>query len=351
MSRLIRPVTLILGLLLALSFALIPLEGELYKAMVRPPEPVIPLDEELPESTPITTLAEVVPLSSSTNLPSPTIEVLPSSTATVMPSATFTVTPVPTQTATPTTTPTLKPTATPTLSPDVWKNWPVMPSVNEDIRLLYQVSVEKGLTDPHAFSVLGDCQSEAEAFLGVFDTSPTLVKTMADDLQAIIAQYSGSFNRYNPAAKSGSSAGSLLYAPWNDNKEGKCKNGETPIDCELRVHRPSIVFVHIGTHFETPDRNLAYMKTIIKKVIAAGAVPVMVTKADNLEHNEFVNKNIARLAAEFGLPTWNFWASVQDLPSQGLKVNGMHLTDAGNVVHQMGALRALEAVWNALRQG
>lgn len=348
MYRFLRPVTLILGLLLALSFAFNPLESKLYNAMMRPPEPVTRVDEELTENKPNLGSAEIVPLNS-TIQPSPIHEVNPSSTATVLPTATFTVTPTPTQTLTPTSNPTVKPTDLPTLSPDDWEKWPVMPNVYEGNRQLYQISLEKGVTDPHAFSVLGDCQSEAEAFLGVFDTSPALVKTMADDLQAIIAQYSGSFNRYNPAAKSGSSAGSLLYPPWNDNKEGKCANGETPIDCELRVHRPSIVFIHIGTHFETPERNLSYMTTIIKKVLAAGAVPVMVTKADNLENNEFVNMNIARLAAEFGLPTWNFWASIQDLPSQGLKINGMHLTDPGNVVHQIGALRALEAVWHAVR--
>lgn len=218
-------------------------------------------------------------------------------------------------------------------------------TISADLRSLYQRSVAQGLIDPHAFSVFGDCQAETEAFLGVFDTSPGLVARMADDLQETVAQFQGSFYRYNPAAKSASSAGSLLYAPWNDNKEGKCESGETPVDCELRVHRPSIVFIHTGTHFESKERNFSYLSIIIEKVLQAGAVPILVTKADNLEGNNFVNHNIAALAAQFDLPLWNFWASVQELPSNGLVPDGMHLTKDGNTVHQIDALRVLGQVW------
>ena len=227
-------------------------------------------------------------------------------------------------------------------------DFPAMPGgVSQTLRNAYLAGVAEGRIDPHAFSIFGDCQGEADAYLGVFDTSPGLVEKMADDLKEFVRQFSGSFSRYNPAAKSGSSAGSLLYAPWNDNKEGKCAKGESPVDCELRVHRPSIVFIQLGTHFETPDRNLAYLTTIIKKVQAKGAVPILVTKADNLEGNNFVNRNIATLASKFDLPLWNFWASVQGLPSRGLEPNGMHLTKSGNTVHQIDALRVLGLVWQS----
>ena len=74
----------------------------------------------------------------------------------------------------------------------------------------------------------------------------------------------------------------------------------------------------------------------------------MVTKADNLELNEFVNENITDLAVEYGLPLWNFWSSVQDLPSHGLQPDLMHLTDAENGVHQVDALRVLGIVWEAV---
>jgi hypothetical protein len=241
--------------------------------------------------------------------------------------------------------------ALPTLDPAVWKSWPVFPgAVSAQLRQAYQEAVARGSIDPQAFSVFGDCQSEADSFLGVFDTSPALVNTMNEDLQDIVAQFSGSFYRYNPAAKSGSSAGSLLYAPWNDNKEGKCQEGETPVDCELRVHQPSIVFIHLGTHFEPQARNLSYLTTIVEKILATGAVPIMVTKADHLEgSSEYVNLDIATLAVKYQLPVWNFWASVQELPDQGLQPAGMLLTKDGTTVHQVGALRMLGLVWEAVR--
>lgn len=187
-------------------------------------------------------------------------------------------------------------TALPTLSAALWKEWPVLPEyVSAELRLRYQSAIAQGRINSRAFSVFGDCQSEAEAFLGVFDSSPGLVETMSADRREIVAQFQGSFLRYNPAAKSGSSAGSLLYAPWNDNKAGQCLPGETPADCELRVHQPSLVFIHLGTHFETKARNFNYLSVLIEKVLATGAVPVLVTKADNLEQDERATK------------TWRCW--------------------------------------------
>jgi hypothetical protein len=292
---------------------------------------------------------ELIPITGGSEAPTQTAAQPP--TATIQRAPTNTLPPAKTAISSPSPAPTIVIVQAPTnFPPDRWKEWPVMPqSVSPALRAAYQQAVSQGRIDPKAFSIIGDCQGESDGFLGVFDTSPGLVSTMAEDLQGYIRQFTGSFNRYNPAAKSGSSAGSVLYAPWNDNKEGKCTAGETPLDCELRVHRPSIVFIQLGTHFEPPDRNMLYMTTIIQKVMATGAVPILVTKADNLEGNEFVNGNIAKLATQFNLPLWNFWASVQTLPSHALKPGGMLLTPDGNTVHQVGALRVLGAVWSAVR--
>lgn len=278
----------------------------------------------------------------------PTKRPLPSSTRRVSPSPQVTPTPKPLPSSSSIEPP---PTAVlPGLSAELWKEWPVMPgTISADLRSLYQRSVAQGLIDPHAFSVFGDCQAETEAFLGVFDTSPGLVARMADDLQETVAQFQGSFYRYNPAAKSASSAGSLLYAPWNDNKEGKCESGETPVDCELRVHRPSIVFIHTGTHFESKERNFSYLSIIIEKVLQAGAVPILVTKADNLEFDERVNQNLSVLAVKYQLPLWNFWASVHYLDDNGLKEDKMHLTEEATTVHQLGALQVLSWAWREVR--
>lgn len=233
------------------------------------------------------------------------------------------------------------------LPPEQWKEWPVMPVVSAEMRAVYQRGLKQG-NNPRAFSVLGDCQSQPEVFMGVFDSDPEVIAALPESLRETVNHFAGSFDRYSPTVKDGTTEGALLWAEWNDNKEKKCTHGETPLDCELRVHRPSIVFIHIGTHWEA--RNYRYLKEIIERVLDHGAVPVMVTKADNRELDERVNQNIAILAAEYNLPMWNFWASVQHLPDNGMKRNSdMYLSDAGMEIHRAGALDALDAVWRAVR--
>jgi hypothetical protein len=281
-----------------------------------------------------------------------TVEPAPiQASSTPVATVTAAVTQVSSTTPEPSSAPTDAPPATATATPDAaaWKEWPVIPTIPADMRAIYERGLAQGTIDPNAFSVLGDCQSEANDFLGVYENNPELVSTLPKNLQETVANFAGSFNRYNPAAKSGSSAGSLLYAAWNDNKEGACLYGETPVDCELRVHRPSIVFIHTGTHYETQERNWYYLTIIIDKILARGAIPVLVTKADNLELDEHINQNMAKLAVKYGLPLWNFWSSVQSLPDHGLDPDLMHLTAAGHIVHRLGALDMLNTVWRAVR--
>jgi hypothetical protein len=89
-------------------------------------------------------------------------------------------------------------------------------------------------------------------------------------------------------------------------------------------------------------------------------VPVLSTKADNLEKDESINAIIARLAQEYDIPLWNFWAAVQGLPSAGLQPDGAHLTFASpffdlpdNMEHawpvrNLTALQTLDSLWRGL---
>ncbi|MCL5429040.1 MAG: hypothetical protein M1347_04450 [Chloroflexi bacterium] len=272
-----------------------------------------------------------------------------------MPEVAHTATERPTQQLTATKSPVSGSTATPTPATSRtpaaatadWKSWPVLPTVSAEMQDVYRLGLEKG-NDPHAFSVLGDCQSLPEAFLGPYDSDPSTVAALPDYLQETVDNFSGSFDRYSPTVKDGTTAGALLWGEWNDNKEKQCQPGETPLDCELRVHRPSIVIIHIGTHWET--RNYRYLTIIVEKIIEHGAVPVLATKADNRELDERVNQDIADLAQEFDLPIWNFWATMQHMPNDGIYLNSTwELTDEAKEIHRLSALEALDAVWRAVR--
>ncbi len=229
-----------------------------------------------------------------------------------------------------------------------WKDWPVEPQVSDEMRRLYQAGLAQG-TNPRAFSILGDCQSEPPVFLGIYDSDPNAYLDLPSHLQETVRQFAGSFNRYSPTVKDASTAGALLWAEWNDNRDRQCRPGETPIDCELRVHRPSIVLIHIGTHWEA--RNKHYLELLIQKIEEAGAVPVLATKADNRELDERINREMAELAVEQNLPLWNFWGTLKTFPNHGLVQNSdMYLNGVSIEIHRRSALEALDLLWRELNQ-
>ena len=60
-----------------------------------------------------------------------------------------------------------------------------------------------------------------------------------------------------------------------------CNQGESPLDCELRVWRPSVVFVSMETWWsEKPAQEYdKYMRRVIERILASGAVPIIATNA------------------------------------------------------------------------
>lgn len=234
------------------------------------------------------------------------------------------------------------------LDPNDWKNWSVIPQVDPSIRAIYAYGQTLG-NDPYAFSIFGDCQSRPAAFFGVFETDQDVVKNLSPELQATVANFQGSFNRESPTSQDGTTPGALLWTQWHRGEYG-CTFDETPVQCELRIHRPSFVLIQIGTHFES--RNTEYLRKIIMQLIDAGVVPILATKADNREKDERINRDMALLASEYDLPLWNFWAAVSELPNRGLYTRAdrplqgdIYLTDEAAILHRMTGLEALNAVW------
>jgi len=272
----------------------------------------------------------------------------PTATATVVPTEAA----APTETASP-------PTATPTLAPDAWQGFPVVPAVSRTAREIYARGLALG-NDPHAFSVIGDCEGTPNRFLGPFDYSPNYYR-LGDYayLEAAIDQFAGSFGRISLAANSGFTTSMVLSQFWAH--PSFCQAGETPLTCEIRVHRPSIAFVMVGTmdyvQAEAYEEN---MRRILDALIESGVVPILSTKASNLEGDWRINAITARLAYEYDLPLWNFWRAVQPLTGHGLRPDGMHITWGYNFFddpaamrngwpwRNLTALQALEAVWGAV---
>jgi len=237
------------------------------------------------------------------------------------------------------------------LDPANWKSWPVIPIVPERAREIYLLGQSLG-NDPHAFSVFGDCQSEPDVFMGIYETDPVALAELPQDLQQTVAWFSGSFNRLSPTVRGGTTAGALLWPQWHENKF-TCTIYESPLQCELRIHKPSFVIIHVGTHYE--NRNEQYMRSILDQLFAAGIVPILATKADDRELDDHVNTQYAQLAVEYKIPFWNFWAAVDGLPNRGLYTRpdatyqgDLYLTDEAAAFHRLTALQTLNAVWRAV---
>jgi len=258
----------------------------------------------------------------------------------------------------PSVTPSAYPTEIPTpkaTAPDPvdWKDWTVIPSVDPSLQNVYERGLSLG-NNPHAFSIFGDCQARPDEFFGVFETDPTVLSSLSPELQATVDYFKGSFNRESSTAQDGTTPGALLWTQWHRGEYG-CTFDETPVSCELRIHRPSFVIIQIGTHFES--RNAEYLRRIIDQLLDAGVVPILATKADNREKDERINRDMALLAAEYDLPLWNFWAAVSDLPNRGLYTRDdrplqgdIYLTEEAAQRHRMTGLETLNAVRRAVTE-
>jgi len=221
------------------------------------------------------------------------------------------------------------------LPPDYWMSLPIIPSVSEFARETYHEGVGMG-RDPHAFSKIGDCQSISTYFLSYFDLPDYYELGDHISLQDTIDWFSGSFSRESLAVKGGFNAAAIL-SPLRSDPE-KCNPNENPIACEFRLHNPSIAIISLEEWWaDYPENYETYMRQIIEYALQQGVVPIITTKADNLEGNNLINQIIVRLSQEYDIPLWNFWLAVQPLPNHGLiAVDTSGALDMFHLTHSQG---------------
>jgi hypothetical protein len=219
----------------------------------------------------------------------------------------------------------------PPLAEDAWKQMPVVPtSVSDRAIEIYELGLTLG-NDPTHFSIIGDCQNVSTYFLSAFDHPDDYsLGSKYDYLQPTIDYYQGSYSRTSLAVKGGFNAAAVISPLRSDPKS--CNPNESPLDCELRVWKPSIVIVSMETWWsEKPAEEYdKYMRRVLDRILETGAVPIIATKADNLEGDHSINATIAQIAYEYDIPLWNFWLAVQPLADHGLTGDGFHLTFARN---------------------
>ncbi len=264
---------------------------------------------------------------------------------------TGTVTPYPTA---------AQPTATQPPSPDDWQQAPVFPtSISQRAIDIYTDGLSLG-RNPAAFAKVGDCGGTPSWFLGAFDLDPQYYRLGEfDNLTGVIAQYTGSWERYSLAVSPGFNTSSVFASLWADPQQ--CNSDEGPLACEYRLQNPSVALIMLGTNdYLKPDEFEEPLRQIIEYSIEQGVLPILASKPDNLEGDYSINRTIYKLALEYELPFWNLWSAFQPLPNGGLQEDNAHLTWAPNFFDDPNALQAgwpwrnltalqvLDAVWRAL---
>ncbi len=237
-----------------------------------------------------------------------------------------------------------------------------LPTVSARAREIYQQGLALG-NNPRKFVKVGDCMSVNPYFLTGFD-SPTEYRLGAGyaNLQDTITNFTGSFSRESQAARIGFSTFSLLDSLWANPRY--CAAGESPLDCEFRLQKPSLVFISLGTNGEwlTDSDYESSMRRILDDTIARGTLPILSTKADDLEGGGRFNAIMRKLASEYQLPLWDWRIAAEALYNRGITSNSSYqLTWAqafydgpasawtGWQWRNLTALQTLDTVWEGVK--
>lgn len=208
---------------------------------------------------------------------------------------------------------------------DFWMDLPVIPNeLSDHVREVYKKGLEMG-NDPHVFTKIGDCNSMSPDFLAGFGGNYDLGENTS--LQPAIDYFKGAFRLPNQATNPGTTTSRVLVSLWTNDQ---CEANEIMLDCQYRLDNPSIAIIALGTidakyHQRDPQAFERNMRVIIESTLSRGIVPVLATKADNIEGDNSINATIARLAMEYELPLWNFWKAAQPLVNHGLQPDLEHL--------------------------
>lgn len=237
------------------------------------------------------------------------------------------------------------------LLPEDWQSWPVIPDVSATARKIYQEGRQLG-NNTGAFSKVGDCQNLHAYFLGRFDHLDIYKFNwqIADYLDTI-ENFKGHFDTDGQSTKFGFTAASPLSPLMADPEV--CLPDEAPLECELRLTAPSFVLISLEFPFNGRSAGLyeQYLRQIIEYTISKGAVPILATKADNVEKDHSINLTIAKLAHEYDVPLWNFWAAAQPLGNHGIDPyrDGFHISQQAWEERSKTFLMVLDHLWKDIK--
>lgn len=293
---------------------------------------------------------------SPTTPPTPTPLIIPTESPTITqiapkPTKTALIVPIlPSSTMTPTATEMIQDAVVDRLTAQDWRKWPNVPTFSAKAKGILRTAAHNLTLNPHTFSRVGDCQLMPGTFLGGYVTGEY---SFSEEFVPTVEYFRQSFITESITASNGLGVNSVLnpvFAAGAGHSE--CGINETPLDCELRIRRPAIVMVAMGTNW-VPHGEISfekYLRQVLDRILQTGALPILATKADNIEEDWKLNQAIAQVAYDYDLPMVNVWRSVQDLPNHGLESpRNIYLTDDGWMRRNHIWLETLDIVRTAMK--
>ncbi|MCZ7539605.1 MAG: SGNH/GDSL hydrolase family protein [Anaerolineae bacterium] len=171
------------------------------------------------------------------------------------------------------------------------------------------------------------------------------------------------------ATHNGFNANAVLMSMWAN--PAACQEGESPLECEFRLHRPSVAIIMFGTSdllVMSPAQFNTFMRQIVDDSIEAGVIPILSTFPGNLgfwKETILYNQIVVRIALDYDIPLINLWLALESLPNHGLEPDGFHLgeppygasctlTDpylsTGYTTRNLVTMQTLDAVWRGAMQ-
>jgi len=213
---------------------------------------------------------------------------------------------------------------------------------------------------PHTLHPVGEGLTNLGAY--------TYLQPVIDVYGKSLARDHNAFANTSLAATSGWTTTDLLdpaQAP------ALCQWGETALDCEYRIVRPSIAFIMLGTNDVERMTAALYrtnMEQIIARTLQRGIIPVLTTIPPRPGYENRVsafNAALYDLSRAYSIPLIDYYAALIDLPEFGLDIDHTHPNmpplgyigcadfrtpnlPFGYVMRNLTLLEGLYAVWEAV---
>jgi len=225
----------------------------------------------------------------------------------------------------PTTAPSGSDAPAPTAIPVGPLEYPFLSDMSARVYQIYQAGQARG-NRANVVALIGDSNTQHPAFLKQIDWGNYNLGSYAY-LQATVDFFRGSFARDGIAAIGGFNTTKVLDP---GSAPAGC-NGQSPLMCEYNAIRPSVAIILLGTGDQHSWQTFeSRYRQIIEQTINEGVIPVLSTKADDLECRDnsapcgFINSKIAQLASEYQVPLLNLRQVVERLPGGGCIADGFH---------------------------